>query len=59
MAEQRVEAACVGDSKPPLGTKFCRVEKSGLSRQSHNLKIAGSNPAPATNLSVLGTGIAE
>lgn len=30
---------------------FCRVEKPGLSRRSHKPEFAGSNPAPATNLS--------
>lgn len=29
----------------------CGLEKSGLSRQSHKLESAGSNPAPATNFS--------
>lgn len=33
-----------------VGNDFCRVEKPGPSRQSHKLKIAGSNPAPATSL---------
>lgn len=31
-----------------VGLLYSRVEKPGLSRHAHNVKFAGSNPAPAT-----------
>src|SRR5688572_20774436 len=45
------ETACPRAGSPYIGRPWIAGWSSLVARQAHNLKAAGSNPAPATNLS--------
>jgi hypothetical protein len=44
------ETACPDEGTPYIGRPWIAGWSSLVARQAHNLKAAGSNPAPATNL---------
>ena len=49
--------ASVAGSIPVTGSKSLTRDRAAVARCAHNAKIAGANPAPATNLFIDAFGI--